>query len=163
MKRCVCLALLLCVSSAYFARAPLHADRIVVHKSKRELTLMNRGVPVKTYRIALGPAPNGAKHCEGDERTPEGVYRIDSRNANSKYHRALHVSYPNAEDVATARRMHCRPGGDIMIHGLKNGFGYLGAAHRNFDWTAGCIAVTNEEIDEIWAAVPNGAIVEIRP
>ena len=142
---------------------PIRADKIVILKAKRELTLYWANAPVKTYKVALGRAPVGAKQCEGDSRTPEGTYRIDSRNRNSHYHRALHVSYPNAQDVARARKLKCSPGGEIMIHGITNGFGWLGAAHRNVDWTLGCIAVTDQEIEEIWAAAPNGTVVEIRP
>lgn len=144
-------------------KVPLRADRIVIVKAKRELTLYLANAPVKTYKIALGRSPVGAKQCEGDKRTPEGTYRIDSRNPNSHYHRALHLSYPNATDIARAKQIGCNPGGDIMIHGITNGFGWLGAAHRRVDWTIGCIAVTDEEIEEIWAAVPNGTAVEIRP
>ncbi len=145
------------------SQVPLRADRIVIVKAKRQLTLYFASAPVKTYKIALGRSPVGAKQCEGDKRTPEGTYRIDSRNPNSHYHRALHVSYPNATDMARAKKIGCNPGGDIMIHGITNGFGWLGAAHRRVDWTIGCIAVTDEEIEEIWAAVPNGTAVEIRP
>ena len=145
------------------SKVPLRANRIVILKAKRELTLYFADAPVKTYKIALGKSPVGAKQCEGDNHTPEGTYRIDSRNSNSHYHRAIHVSYPNATDIARAKKIGCNPGGDIMIHGIKNGFGWLGAAHRTVDWTLGCIAVTDEEIEEIWAAVPNGTAVEIRP
>src|SRR3954469_8487711 len=99
---------------------PLHADKVLVEKSQRRLTLLWQGSPVKSYRVALGRAPVGRKQCEGDDRTPEGTYRIDSRNAGSAYHRALHVSYPNAADVAAARRRGCAAGGAIMIHGLPN-------------------------------------------
>jgi murein L,D-transpeptidase YafK len=142
---------------------PLHADKVLVEKAQRRLTLLWHGAAVKAYRVALGRAPVGRKQCEGDDRTPEGIYRIDSRNAASVYHRALHISYPNAADVAAARRRGCAPGGAIMIHGIRNGFGAIGSLHTARDWTKGCIAVTNAEIKEIWSAVPNGATVEIRP
>lgn len=144
-------------------KPPLRADRIVVEKARRRLTLMWQGRPVKVYRVALGGEPVGKKRCEGDGRTPEGIYRIDSRNARSAYHRALHVSYPNAEDTAAARRQGCSPGGAIMIHGLSNGLGWIGTGHRLRDWTRGCIALTDDEIEEVWNAVPNGTAVEIRP
>ncbi len=139
------------------------ADRILVVKSERTLTLLRAGKPLKTYAVALGGSPEGDKHCEGDSRTPEGVYRIDFKKRNSQYHRALHVSYPDATDVAEARKRGCSPGGDIMIHGLGTGFAWMGKAHTLSDWTLGCIAVTNEEIEEIWAAVDAGIAVEIRP
>lgn len=139
------------------------ADRIVIEKHDRRLTTYRAGAPIKTYRIALGFSPVGHKTREGDGKTPEGVYVIDGRLARSQFHRALHISYPNAADREAARRAGVDPGGAIMIHGLGNGWGWLDAAHRLTDWTAGCIAVTNEEIEELWAAVPDGTPVEIRP
>ena len=139
------------------------ADRILVVKSERKLTLLRDGRPLKTYLVALGGEPLGDKHCQGDNRTPEGIYRIDFKKHNSQFHRALHVSYPDAGDVAEAKRRGCQPGGDIMIHGLAPSFAKIGALHRLSDWTLGCIAVTNEEIEEIWAAVDVGTLVEIRP
>lgn len=142
---------------------PLRADKVLIEKSKRRLTLLWKESPVKSYRVALGGEPVGKKQCAGDQRTPEGLYSITSRNAQSIYHRSLRVSYPNTEDVANARSLRCRPGGDIMIHGLRNGYEWIGAAHAATDWTLGCIAVTDQEIEEIWDAVPNGTVVEIRP
>jgi murein L,D-transpeptidase YafK len=139
------------------------ADRILVVKSERRLTLLRDGKPLKSYLVALGGAPVGDKQCQGDSRTPEGVYRIDFKKKDSQFHRALHVSYPDDRDVAEARKRGCPPGGDIMIHGLAPSFAKVGALHRLSDWTLGCIAVTNEEIEEIWAAVDTGTTVEIRP
>ena len=139
------------------------ADRIVVEKSKRTLSLYRAGKLLKSYKIALGKNPVGPKQREGDSRTPEGSYVIDFRKADSKFHRALHISYPNAEDRRRARERGVQPGGAIMIHGLPNGTGAIGAAHRLRDWTDGCIAVTNEEIEEIWKVVPNGTAIVIRP
>lgn len=139
------------------------ADRIVVHKKARTLELRADGKLLRSYKIALGSEPSGPKTCQGDHRTPEGTYTIDGRNRASQFHRALHVSYPNADDRKRATRAHCFPGGDIMIHGLPNGYGRIGAAHRLKDWTDGCIAVTDAEIEEIWKLVPNGTPVEIRP
>jgi murein L,D-transpeptidase YafK len=138
------------------------ADRIVVEKAARTLSLYRGGRLLKTYKIALGPNPTGHKQQEGDGRTPEGTYTIDSRKRNSAFHRALHISYPNAEDRRRARRRGVSPGGDIMIHGLPNGLGAIGKKHVLRDWTEGCIAVTNEEIEEIWRVVPNGTPIEIR-
>jgi murein L,D-transpeptidase YafK len=143
--------------------AELPADRIVIHKAKRELILLRAGKPIRTYRVALGTNPVGAKTRQGDRRTPEGIYTISGRNARSAYHRSLRVSYPNAEDRARAKKLGVDPGGDIMVHGLPNGQGLIGAAHRLADWTWGCIAVTNEEIEDIWRRVPNGTVVEILP
>jgi murein L,D-transpeptidase YafK len=139
------------------------ADHIVVLKSKHQMQLWHGTKLLHTYTVALGGNPVGPKHFEGDHRTPEGSYVIDSRNVHSKYYKSVHISYPNASDRAYATAQHRRPGGDIMIHGLPNGFGYLGAAHRLHDWTDGCIAITNAEMDEIWSLVPTGTKIEIKP
>ena len=141
----------------------VRADRIVVHKKARAMELMHAGKAIKTYKIALGGDPVGPKTRQGDHRTPEGLYVIDARNAHSQFHRSLHISYPNVADREHARKLGVPPGGDIYIHGLPNGYGFVGAAHRARDWTDGCIAVTNQEIEEIWALVGNGTPVEIRP
>jgi murein L,D-transpeptidase YafK len=126
------------------------------------MELMCNGKVLKTYKVALGRR-SGPKEREGDLRTPEGKYVIDRRNRQSSCHRSLHVSYPNAADRARARRLGVSPGGDISIHGLPNGYGYIGAAHRQHDWTYGCIAVTDGEIEEIWKLVENGTPIEILP
>jgi murein L,D-transpeptidase YafK len=139
------------------------ADRIVIEKSARTLSLFSGDRKVKTYRIALGSNPRGPKQQEGDGRTPEGAYRIDGRKKDSAFHRALHISYPNARDRRRARQLRVSPGSAIMIHGLPKGMGALGKAHSLRDWTQGCIAVTNEEIEEIWRVVPNGTRVVIKP
>ena len=140
-----------------------HADRVLVEKQARRLTLWRGGKVWKTYRVALGGQPRGDKQCQGDHKTPEGNFTIDYHQPASSFHRSLHISYPDAAHRAAARRLGCDPGGLIMIHGITNGMGWLGAAHRATDWTDGCIAVTNPEIEEIYAAVPNGTPVEIRP
>ena len=139
------------------------ADRIIVHKQARTMELMHAGQVIKTYKIALGGEPVGPKTRQGDHRTPEGTYVIDSRNVHSQFHRSLHISYPNANDSEHARRLGIPTGGDIYIHGLPNGYGFVGAAHRARDWTDGCIAVTDQEIEEIWRLVENGTPVDIRP
>ncbi|MDJ0950223.1 MAG: L,D-transpeptidase family protein [Alphaproteobacteria bacterium] len=138
------------------------ADSVVVLKGNRELILYADGKLLKTYPVSLGGVPLGHKQREGDERTPEGKYRIDWRNPNSAFHLSLHISYPNSDDKARARERGANPGGDIMIHGIRNGFGWIGRLHRWIDWTNGCISVTNEEMREIWRAVPNGTPIEIR-
>jgi|SRR5580658_3769748 murein L,D-transpeptidase YafK len=140
-----------------------HADRVLVLKKERMLQLLSRGKVVRTYRIALGGDPIGPKTNQGDHKTPEGIYVLDYRNAHSKFYKAIHISYPSARDRAAAREQGVSPGGDVFLHGLPNGFGYLGAAHRLKDWTDGCIAVTDAEIDEIGAAVADGTPIEIRP
>ena len=139
------------------------ADKIVVNKSKRELLLSRSGKVIRTYRIALGKNPVGPKLRKGDRKTPEGAYTISGRNAASAFHRSLRISYPNAADRIRARRQGVDPGGDIMIHGLPNGQGFVGAAHRLIDWTDGCIAVTDAEIEELWRLVPNGTPIQINP
>lgn len=151
------------LSMAQTTAAPLHADRVVVLKKERTLQLVSRGKVVKTYKIALGGDPVGPKTRQGDHKTPEGTYVLDFRNAHSQFHMAIHISYPSDRDRAAARAKGASPGGDVFVHGLPNGFGYVGAAHRLKDWTDGCIAVTNEEIDQIWAAVADGTPIEIRP
>jgi hypothetical protein len=139
------------------------ADSILVQKGAHRLTLFRGGMPVVTYAVALGRNPVGQKERAGDYRTPEGLYHIDGRNPGSRYHLGLHVSYPNAQDVARARTLGVSTGGDIMIHGLPNGQGSVGTAHRAYDWTNGCVAVTDEEIEEIWSSVPVGTPVRIVP
>lgn len=139
-----------------------NADRIVIEKGERRLTLFRGGRILKSYRVSLGRSPVGHKQREGDNRTPEGQYVIDRHNPDSAFHRALHVSYPNAADRARAAEAGVSPGGDIMIHGLPNRLAWVGRLHRVADWTAGCIAVTNPEIEEIYRAVPDGTPVETR-
>jgi murein L,D-transpeptidase YafK len=133
-------------------------DRVVVNKGRRAMLLLSGETVVRQYRIALGRDPIGHKQREGDGRTPEGHYIIDRRNPRSRYHLALHISYPNAEDLERGRQSGANPGCDIMIHGLKPG-----AAHPQSDWTEGCIAVTDAEMDEIWELVADGTAVEITP
>jgi murein L,D-transpeptidase YafK len=155
---------LLCgLGEAQTAVAPLHADRVIVLKKERILRLESHGREIKTYKVALGGDPIGAKTRQGDHKTPEGIYVLDFRNAHSKFYKAIHISYPSAHDRAAAREPGVSPGGDVFLHGLPNGYGFVGAAHRLKDWTDGCIAVTNVEIDEIWAAVADGTPIEIRP
>lgn len=141
----------------------VRADLIVVEKSKRELTVYNQGKPLKTYKVALGREPVGPKRREGDKKTPEGQYTINYRKADSGYFRALHISYPSQADAETARKEGVSPGGDIMIHGLRNGIGWLGKLHRLADWTLGCVAVTDREMEELWRTVPDGTFVELKP
>jgi len=157
-------ACLLCgIAVAQAAQKPLHADRVVVLKKERTLELLSNRKVVKTYKVALGGDPVGPKTRHGDHKTPEGEYLLDWRNAHSQFHRSIHISYPNARDCAAARRLGVSAGGDVFVHGLPNGYGSVGAAHRLRDWTDGCIAVTDEEIEEIWAAVADGTPIEIRP
>ena len=163
-ERRVVLVLVFLITGLVWAPAkPLQADKIVVVKSTRTMTLLSGNRILKTYKVALGTAPVGPKRIEGDHKTPEGDYVIDSRNSQSRFHLSLHISYPSAADQQRARALGTRPGGAIMIHGLPRSFAYLGALHRQTDWTDGCVAVTNAEIEEIWKLVPVGTKVEIRP
>jgi tetratricopeptide (TPR) repeat protein len=146
-----------------FALRKEPADKILIEKKERRLTLLTRGEVLKTYKIALGGNPIGPKERLGDNKTPEGTYIIDSRNKDSGYHLSLHISYPNEKDKKRARELNVSSGGNIMIHGIKNGFSQVGDAHTEADWTKGCIAVTDEEIEEIDKLAPTGTIVEIRP
>lgn len=126
------------------------------------MTLLRDGEPLRTYAVAIGRGGLEAKTREGDGLTPEGHYHINGRNPGSGYHLSLRISYPDAKDRAAAAARGESPGGDIMIHGLRNGFGWLGPVQHLVDWTQGCVAVTNEEVEEIWRVVPDGTPVEIR-
>lgn len=145
------------------AQSGAAVDHVVVYKHDRKLILLSRGKPVKWYRVALGGNPTGPKIQEGDHRTPEGSYVLDSRNPNSHFYKAFHISYPSSKDVAAAKRLGVKPGGDIMLHGLPKEYAWVGKAHTLHDWTDGCIAVTNEEMDQLWKLVPVGTPIEIKP
>lgn len=138
------------------APASQRADRIVVDKSQRRMQLLRDGKVIRSYPILLGDAPTGHKRQQGDERTPEGEYRISGRNPNSRFHLSLRVSYPNAADRRQARARGVDPGGDIMIHGGTP------AGYRR-DWTDGCIALSNQQIEEVWSLVPTGIPIRIDP
>jgi len=154
--------LLILVLSAHASTQP-KVDHILVLKKKHKLLLLSEDQIVKTYSVALGSGGLAPKRLEGDDKTPEGLYRIDYRNPASRFHLALHISYPGEADKEQARKRGVSPGGDIMIHGLGGEFRSLGTKHYLYDWTAGCIAVTDSEIEEIWRLVPDRTPVEIRP
>ncbi len=141
----------------------IQADKVIVIKSKRLLMLMRDGEILKAYMVALGKQPKGHKTNAGDKKTPEGSYILDLRNPGSKFHKSLRISYPNESDILNAQKLGVSPGGDIMIHGLPESLESIGKVHRIFDWTDGCIAVTNSEIEEIWQLVPDGTPIEIKP
>jgi murein L,D-transpeptidase YafK len=141
--------------------APTLADKVVVLKSERKLMLMKGDQVLKTYTVSLGSKPIGTKIEQGDHKTPEGTYVLDRHNAHSQYHKAIHISYPSPEDVARAERFGVSAGGELYIHGLPNS--YKGPGKDLGDWTEGCIAVTNAEIDEIWRMVADGTPIEIKP
>jgi murein L,D-transpeptidase YafK len=139
------------------------ADRLVVEKGARRLLLFSHGRVVKTYRISLGHNPVGRKEREGDGRTPEGLYRIDQRKERTCCFRSLHISYPDSADRRRASSAGVDAGGLVMVHGLGRGFAWVGKLHRFYDWTNGCVAVTNQEMAELWRAVPVGTPIELRP
>ncbi|WP_268235307.1 L,D-transpeptidase family protein [Silvibacterium dinghuense] len=138
------------------------ADHIVILKSQHQMVLMTQGKLLRTYRVALGRA-SGNKERRGDHKTPLGHYVIDQKNAQSRFHLALHVSYPNAADQQHAREAGVDPGDAILIHGVRKQFAWLGSLQHDIDWTDGCIAVTNDEMDEVWKLVPTGTPVDIEP
>ena len=142
---------------------PPQADKIVVVKHQRRLVLEKDGVVLREYRVALGHNPVGHKIAEGDGRTPEGVYRVDHRNPDSRFHRSMRISSPSDADMQASYARHFEPGGEVRIHGLPAAKRWLGHKHRQTDWTEGCIAVSSEEMDEIWQAVALGTTVEILP
>ena len=160
------LAVLFFCHSSEAAMPPLaepKVDKVIVVKSKRVMMLLNNSSIVRTYRIALGKQPVGTKVRKGDHKTPEGSYTLVSRNPKINYHLSIKISYPNESDARNAKKLGVPPGGEIRIHGLPQGLGDLGELHRRWDWTEGCIAVTNSEMDEIWQLVSDGTPIEIKP
>lgn len=149
------------LAALMLAAAPV--DLIIVDKSDREMTLLAGGEEIARYRIALGFAPEGDKTRAGDGKTPEGRYRISARNPTSQFHLSLKISYPDASDRAAAQAAGVDPGGDIFIHGTPGTSGKPPALVPRRDWTLGCIAVSNDEIEEIWRLTPTGTPIEIRP
>ncbi len=145
------------------AQATPSIDLVRVSKSKHTLQLLAAGQVVREFRVSLGKHPKGHKQQEGDRRTPEGIYTLDFRKADSRFHRAIHISYPNRADVAAAQAHGVRPGGAVMIHGQKNGYGEFSDLTLQFDWTDGCIALANADMDVVWSLVPVGTKIEIKP
>jgi murein L,D-transpeptidase YafK len=139
------------------------ADSVLVIKSEKSLYLMNKGKQFASFPVTFGAEPTGHKLKQGDERTPEGNYILDYKNLNSKFYKSIHISYPNAKDRENSRLLGVNPGGDIMIHGLANGWEWVGSLGQFFLWTNGCIAMSNRDIDRVWAAVDPGTPIEIRP
>ncbi|MGL5948643.1 MAG: L,D-transpeptidase family protein [Aeromonas sp.] len=161
MKALLIGLLALLPSMSFAAFAPGDVDLVVVKKSSYSLTLYKNGQEVKKYWIALGPAPKGHKRKQGDQRTPEGHYVLDYKKTNSNFYKAIHVSYPNFADSQAALARGEDPGGMIMIHGQRNGIGNVRVQPSN--WTDGCIAMLNHELDEIWPAIVLGTPIEILP
>ena len=161
IKILTALVLLLLVISSFAAQAEI--DHVLVYKAKRTMQLLAGGKVIKEYKIVLGANPIGHKQKEGDERTPEGKYTLDYKKEDSAFFKAIHISYPNEKDIKRAREANVDPGGQIMIHGQKNGFGRLALISQWYDWTNGCIAVTDSEMKEIWNLVKVGTPIEIKP
>ena len=163
MKRRVGLSLFLLLIMPVAALAVPRADLVMVKKSINRLYLIRGGKIFRTYHIVLGSHPKGPKQRQGDGRTPEGRYILDYKNAHSRFYKSIHISYPNKADRERGREAHVNPGGSIMIHGQKNGWEWASFIVQHFNWTDGCIAVTNRDMDEIWEAVKVGTPIEIRP
>lgn len=143
--------------------APLKADLVVVEKARHQLSLYRKNQLLESFHIALGGNPLGHKQQEGDQRTPEGRYSLDSKNAHSHYYKSIHISYPNLTDSARAKALGLNPGGAIMIHGQKQGWAWAELATQRLDWTLGCIALTNEDMDKVWQAINVPVAIEIKP
>ena len=136
---------------------------VLVKKLEKKMYLLSNSEIVKEYSIVFGASPVGHKEQEGDEKTPEGRYILDYKKEYSSFYKAIHISYPNEQDKDNAKEKGVDPGGLIMIHGQKNGYGWLSPISQWFNWTNGCIAVTNSEMDEIWGLVEVGVAIEIQP
>ncbi|MBD3345403.1 MAG: L,D-transpeptidase family protein [Chitinivibrionales bacterium] len=154
---------ILLLTSISLIHALPQADKVMVKKGERKMFLMKNNKIFRSYQIGLGKNPRGHKRKKGDNRTPEGRYLIDWRNAKSKYYKSLHISYPRSDDIEAADGRGDDPGGMIMIHGMPNKYPRAGKYMRGIDWTNGCIAVTNEEMDEIWRCVADSVVIEILP
>jgi murein L,D-transpeptidase YafK len=155
--------LLLLIPIFVFANEIPQADLVVIKKNEKRLYLYKGNQVIKVYRVAFGSNPKGHKIQEGDEKTPEGRYFLDYKNADSAFYKSIHISYPNDEDKKRARKKGVNPGGQIMIHGQKNGFGFFGFITQYFNWTDGCIALKNSEMDEVWSSVKVNTPIVIEP
>lgn len=162
MKYAVGMLLLMFLSAAH-GFSDGKADLVLVKKSERKLFLIRDGQPFREFKVALGPRPQGHKLARGDDRTPEGRYWLDFKRAKSRFYKAIHISYPNSDDLDRARELGVNPGGNIMIHGFPNENREPEDIAQMYNWTSGCIAVTNAEMDEIWASVEAGTPIEITP
>ncbi len=153
--------LLLIVIFPSFGYSDDYVDSVLVKKSERKMFLIKNKKVIKEYKISLGGNPIGHKQRQGDQRTPEGNYILDYKKKNSSFYRAIHISYPNKKDIQNAKKKKVNPGGLIMIHGQPNGLEKMASHTQQFDWTDGCIAVTNEEMEEIWNLVKENTPITI--
>lgn len=161
MYKVLLISLLVCQLA--MADERLLADSVLVDKSEKKLYLLREGIKYREYSIALGPRPRGHKLHAGDERTPEGRYILDFKTEKSDFYKAIHISYPNEQDIKRASDIGASPGGSIMIHGMPNNTTLPPELIQMFNWTDGCIAVTNQDMDEIWSAIKPGTPIDIRP
>lgn len=138
-------------------------DQLLIHKAERRLEVISDGQVIKQYRISLGRQPRGHKQQQGDQRTPEGIYRIDWRHQSPQFNLSLHLDYPNLKDRAAAYKRGVDPGGMIMIHGTPTDAQYPEWFFKGLDWTDGCVALTNTDMRALWELVPDGTLVEIIP
>jgi murein L,D-transpeptidase YafK len=157
--------LLLCIVVVFAsgAHAIDNAESVLVVKGERRLYLLIDDEPFASFPVTFGSNPDGHKQEEGDGRTPEGEYVLDYKNSSSSYYRSIHVSYPNADDLAAAHARSVSAGGHIMIHGQKNGWESLSWLAQFVNWTDGCVALSNSDMDLVWEAVAPGTPIEIRP
>ena len=156
------LAILL-ILIAQTSRAEQSITSVRVLKSDHKLQLLAGDKVMHKFHVIFGANPKGHKTQEGDERTPEGKYKLDYKKPNSAFHKAIHISYPNATDVAVAKSHGVRPGGNVMIHGQKNGLAWLSLASQRFNWTNGCVALSDDDMDIVWSLVKEGTPIEIKP
>ena len=154
------LAILLLSGLAYGGQV---ADFVLVIKSESRLYLLHEGKELASFKVAFGGNPRGHKQQQGDERTPEGRYTLDYKNAQSAYYKSIHVSYPNDKDRESAKKRGVDPGGHIMVHGHRNGYEGFATIVQLFNWTDGCIALSNKDMDVVWQTVNPGTPIEIRP
>lgn len=162
LSKSLLIVLLLMFQTAY-GEGSQKSDAVLVIKSEKRLYLMNKGEPFASLHVTFGGQPEGHKQVLGDQRTPEGHYILDYKNVNSQFYKSIHISYPNAQDKAAARRLGLSPGGDIMIHGQTNGWEWAAPVMQFFSWTDGCLALNNKDMDQVWAAIDPGTPIEIRP
>jgi murein L,D-transpeptidase YafK len=161
MCKMLILIISLLVSVTCFGFEP-KIDAVLVKKSEKRMFLLAEGKSIKEYKVVFGANPKGHKQKEGDERTPEGKYILDYKKENSSFYKAIHISYPNENDKGRAKHLGVTPGGSIMIHGQKNGLSWVSWLSQWFNWTDGCIAVKNTEMNEIWGLINEGTPIEIQ-
>ena len=163
MKATLCTILMLLLGSISSSAAERKVNKVMIVKSQNKMVLLSGSKKIKEYHVVFGANPNGHKQQEGDEKTPEGDYILDYKKSDSSYYKAIHISYPNKMDILTARNQGVNPGGMIMIHGQKNGLGWLAPFTQNFNWTDGCVALTNSDMEEVWQLIKKGTKIVILP